>query len=189
MELIPILSLIILVATISTFILAVGAYILYKIRERTGQVSQAPQPATIPGELVAPAPLMAEQRYTQTGERRTYTEEQYPLRETGTEYQRQPMYMPSQERASTGPELRPTYISTPPPTSVRSTNSYSPQPTGGTRPEIYEPRPTPTSDKGTKSTSETDRYSGKRKFMRYTSEGYVEPSQENLKKEDSLKWR
>ncbi len=34
MELIPILSTIILVATISTFILAVGAYILYKIRER-----------------------------------------------------------------------------------------------------------------------------------------------------------
>jgi hypothetical protein len=33
MELIPILSTIILVATISTFILAVGAYILYKIRE------------------------------------------------------------------------------------------------------------------------------------------------------------
>ena len=33
MELIPILSTIILVATISTFILAIGAYILYKIRE------------------------------------------------------------------------------------------------------------------------------------------------------------
>ena len=38
MELIPILSLIILVATISTFILAVGAYILYKIRERKGRM-------------------------------------------------------------------------------------------------------------------------------------------------------
>lgn len=37
MELIPILSTIILVATISTFILAVGAYILYKIRERKTQ--------------------------------------------------------------------------------------------------------------------------------------------------------
>ncbi len=40
MELIPILSTIILVATISTFILAVGAYILYKIRE--GKVSVSP---------------------------------------------------------------------------------------------------------------------------------------------------
>lgn len=34
MELIPILSTIILVATISTFILAVGAYILYKVQEK-----------------------------------------------------------------------------------------------------------------------------------------------------------
>ncbi len=34
MELIPILSTIILVATISTFILAVGAYILFKVHER-----------------------------------------------------------------------------------------------------------------------------------------------------------
>ena len=33
MELIPILSTIILVATISTFVLAVGAYILYKVQE------------------------------------------------------------------------------------------------------------------------------------------------------------
>jgi len=41
MELIPILSTIILVATISTFILAVGAYILYKIRE--GKVSVSPE--------------------------------------------------------------------------------------------------------------------------------------------------
>ena len=35
MELIPILSTIILVATISTFLLAIGAYILYKVREKT----------------------------------------------------------------------------------------------------------------------------------------------------------
>ena len=41
MELIPILSTIILVATISTFILAVGAYILYKIRE--GKVTVSPE--------------------------------------------------------------------------------------------------------------------------------------------------
>jgi len=34
MELIPILSTIILVATISTFILAVGAYILFKVQEK-----------------------------------------------------------------------------------------------------------------------------------------------------------
>ena len=60
MELIPILSLIILVATISTFILAVGAYILYKIRERKGRETAA-QPAAVPAELVSPVPMMAEQ--------------------------------------------------------------------------------------------------------------------------------
>jgi len=37
MELIPILSTIILVATISTFILAVGAYILYKVQEKRAE--------------------------------------------------------------------------------------------------------------------------------------------------------
>ena len=37
MELITILSTIILIATISTFMLAVGAYILYKIRDRREQ--------------------------------------------------------------------------------------------------------------------------------------------------------
>lgn len=37
MELIPILATIVLAATASTFLLAVGAYILYKIRERRGK--------------------------------------------------------------------------------------------------------------------------------------------------------
>ena len=54
MELIPILSTIILVATICTFILAIGAYILYKIRERRGeQIQQAP-PSSVRAELVTP---------------------------------------------------------------------------------------------------------------------------------------
>jgi hypothetical protein len=56
MELVPILSTIILVGTIATFILAVAAYILYKIRERRAressqQVAYAPQE---PHVLVAP---------------------------------------------------------------------------------------------------------------------------------------
>lgn len=45
MELVPILSTIILVGTIATFILAVFAYILYKIRERQGRAGQAPAAA------------------------------------------------------------------------------------------------------------------------------------------------
>ncbi len=54
MELIPILATIILVATISTFVLAIGAYILYKIRERKGEAVIANKPAVVEGELLTP---------------------------------------------------------------------------------------------------------------------------------------
>jgi hypothetical protein len=54
MELIPILSMIILVATICTFLLAIGAYILYKVRERKGEKVYAQSPSTIEAELVTP---------------------------------------------------------------------------------------------------------------------------------------
>ena len=62
MELIPILSTIILVATISTFILAVGAYILYKIRESKSppsftekkvQSAEFVQPVVVPADSVS----------------------------------------------------------------------------------------------------------------------------------------
>lgn len=73
MELVPILSTIILVGTIATFILAVFAYILYKIRERRSRERAAeqrpyaeprrqpalgtPQPAlALPGAMGQPAP-------------------------------------------------------------------------------------------------------------------------------------
>ncbi len=55
MELIPILSTIILVATIATFLLAIGAYILYKAREKRGSEAVVQQPPTIRAELVTPA--------------------------------------------------------------------------------------------------------------------------------------
>lgn len=54
MELIPILSTIILVATISTFLLAIGAYILYKTRERKSEEEIVQQPPTVKAELVTP---------------------------------------------------------------------------------------------------------------------------------------
>ncbi len=61
MELVPILSTIILVGTIATFILAVAAYILYKIRERRARESSRPamyaQPE--PHVLVAPQTAMS----------------------------------------------------------------------------------------------------------------------------------
>lgn len=166
MELIPILSLIILVATISTFILAVGAYILYKVRERKGITTQAAQPAAIPAELVTPAPLVTEQKIAQP-ERRTF-EVVAPQQEYGYEYQRQPSYPPQQENK--GPELRPTFVGSGP--------SYS---------ETKYQRPTPTGEGGKATGGE--RYTSKRKFMRYTNEGYVEPPKPEKKQEDNLKWR
>lgn len=168
MELIPILSLIILVATISTFILAVGAYILYKMRERKGRVTPA-QPATIPAELVAPTPMMVEQRMAQTG-RRSYAEE-YQQREPMPEYQRQPAYGPPAESYAPGPEMRPTYVGT----SGYSDSRYQ--------------RPS----------TATNEYNSRKKFLRYTNEGYIEPSQEENRmreeerraknNEESLRWR
>ncbi len=160
MELIPILSLIILVATISTFMLAVGAYILYKVREKKGKVAQAPQPATIPAELLAPAPMYAEQQAAQPAMRRTIADQ--PMREAA-EYQ-QPVFTPQQEKMGAGPELRPTYVSQAP----------------GTTESRYQ---RPTSDGFS-----TEEKGPRKKMMRYTSDGYVEPIKEE-KKEDSLKWR
>lgn len=61
MELIPILSTIILVATISTFLLAIGAYVLYKVRERKGQKVAAHAPAAVKAELVTPGEAQSQQ--------------------------------------------------------------------------------------------------------------------------------
>lgn len=81
MELIPILSMIILIATISTFILAVGAYVLYKIRERKAQVSAAPRPAVYQAEVISPVDLPAEIQTSQfqpyTDVRQAYVQETY----------------------------------------------------------------------------------------------------------------
>lgn len=166
MELIPILSLIILVATISTFMLAVGAYILYKIRERKGILAQAPQPSAIPAELIAPSPLALEQKGVST-ERRTF-EAATHQQEYGYEYQRKPTFAGRQE-VSKGPELKPTYV--------------------GAAPTNYEgskyQKPTGENMRGTAS----DKTGSKKKFVRYTSEGYIEPSAKEKKQEDNLRWR
>jgi hypothetical protein len=164
MELIPILSLIILVATVSTFMLAVGAYILYKVRERKGMSATAPQPSALPAELIAPVPLVTEQRIMNP-ERRTF---EVPQQEYGYQYQRQPAYS-APEEPSRGPELRPTFVGNTP-------SSYN---------ETRYQRPTHEQSKQ----YESERAAGKRKFMRYTNEGYVEPSKQDQKQEDNLRWR
>jgi hypothetical protein len=61
MELIPILSTIILVATISTFILAVGAYILYKVQEKRADEYAGREVEHESAELLEPAEYGARQ--------------------------------------------------------------------------------------------------------------------------------
>lgn len=89
MELIPILSTIILVATICTFILAIGAYILYKVREGKTQFAPQTKPASVKGELVVPSEVVyfkdstgADKRYTKNVEpgitREEYTKQRQP---------------------------------------------------------------------------------------------------------------
>lgn len=70
MELIPILATIILVATISTFFLSIGAYILFKVREARGVRQKSVPPATIQAELVTPE-LVSEHTVTTRETRRT----------------------------------------------------------------------------------------------------------------------
>ena len=134
MELIPILSTIILVATICTFILAIGAYILYKIRERKGEQTHYAPPSSVQAELVTPE------------------ETDVPVG---------PHYI----RTSSG---RGAYPGRPP--SKEEKTGYYP---AADEAEDYERR------KKKKSTS--------RKFLKYTSEGYV-PTEED-KNTGILKWR
>lgn len=159
MELIPILSLIILVATISTFILAVGAYILYKVRERKGKQGTAQTPDSIQAELVTPTRVVAETRST----RRTETGEPIYTRTSAGE----PLYTSEMERE---PQMRPTFVA------PRETRTNA---TRYSDPRYTEPRGRETRDDG--------RYSSSQKFKRY-SNSYDTDKQE-AKKEESLRWR
>ena len=94
MELIPILSTIILVATISTFILAIGAYILYKVREAKGEQTYATRPSEVRGELITPAIVQQQEQFP------SYTEKSYSAS------QRQPIFM-TQERQTSQPRVAP----------------------------------------------------------------------------------
>lgn len=168
MELIPILSLIILVSTISTFILAVGAYILYKIRERKGAHAKAKPPETIPAELVEPAQSLTEPRITRTGE--FVTGDRFTRGERFTEGTRggffQSTYDDKRQGAPAG-YTRPTFVTKP-------TGTYT---------EDYYKRKSP-------ETMESEKYTGRnRKFLRYTGEVEEEAPREKKNKEDNLQWR
>ena len=65
MELIPLLSTVIVVSTINTFILAVGAYIFYKIRERKYPQTPAPAPEMRHAKFAEPEELPQEKIYVE----------------------------------------------------------------------------------------------------------------------------
>lgn len=147
MELIPILSTIILVATISTFLLAIGAYILYKAREAKGQHTYMPKPSEVRGELITPSAAPQQEQFP------AYAEETYGYA------QRQPIFM-NQE-----------------PVQQASQPRFTPQPQQYNAGRAYQ---------GT--TGRTAQRSAGTKFLKYTSEGYITPQEDN-KNTGALKWR
>ena len=155
MELVPILSLIVLVATISTFMLSIGAYVYYKMREKKGRTAKAAQPVAIEAELIAPAPLMGQRRFGQTG-LKTYAEEQYneDSSQTGTKSE-------DVTRIADRTGMR-----------MRAGNTFT-QEQNQTR--------------ETKITGYNE--SPKKKFMRYTADGYIDPSEDKNTSEEKLRWR
>jgi len=162
MELIPILATIILMATISTFILAIGAYILYKVRERQGQQVEVPQPATLQAELLTPE-LIAEQLQAQEHQRAPGQILFEPVRASSQQnYRPQPEPIFIQQRAQAGPQ----------PGQARHTPTLS--------------YPQPQRQDGRQQARPTQ--SGDQKFMKYTSDGYI-PVKENVKNQGAVKWR
>ncbi|PIW70900.1 MAG: hypothetical protein CO128_05480 [Ignavibacteriales bacterium CG_4_9_14_3_um_filter_30_11] len=107
MELIPILSTIILVATISTFILAIGAYILYKIRESRGEHYVSAGPSEVRAELVTPAVAQAPVREVERAPAQVVV--QQPVASSGPQFQPQPIFVQQQFR----PEVRPSKVGVP----------------------------------------------------------------------------
>lgn len=75
MELIPIFSLIVLVATFGTFVLAIGAYVMFRIRESRGRADHVRAAATFDADVIAPEPLEMPSPSMKGSARRTYSPE------------------------------------------------------------------------------------------------------------------
>ena len=178
MELIPILSTIILVATISTFMLAIGAYILYKVRERKGQTAIVPQPSEVKAELVTPAAAQAARPVEQERiiQQPIYIEQQ-PI----PAFQRQPIIIeqqaPAQPRFSPQPQPYPSY---------RQQQAQAPSQQRAQYSEAgYVQRTVP--GQNYKNQTQAEKQFKDSKFLKYTAEGYV-PAKED-KDAGALKWR
>ncbi len=168
MELIPILSTIILVATISTFLLAIGAYILYKVRERKGQAAVAPQPTEVKAELVTPAAAPSSKKA-----------EQPKAVPQPVFIERQPVIIQQQE---TQKPMQPRFTPKPQPYTLYG------QPTAARFQPVQRQR-AGQSAQATQYTPLTaeEKSSVESKFMKYTTEGYV-PAKED-KEAGALRWR
>jgi len=106
MELIPILSTIILVATISTFILAIGAYILYKVRESRGEHYVSAGPSEVRAELVTPAVAPSPVREVERAPAQVVVNQPAS---SGPQFQPQPIFVQQPQR----PEARPVRVGVP----------------------------------------------------------------------------
>ncbi|MCX6149519.1 MAG: hypothetical protein NTX22_03225 [Ignavibacteriales bacterium] len=155
MELIPILSFIILVATISTFILAIGAYVLYKIREGKGKLATAPKPRAVEGELYTPAQVVVRQGVPVQQRQQVFQDQFY--QNVPYEQQARPGTQPGQQENVQQGEYR-----------------HGPQQRA--------PYPQQNQAEG-----EFDETPADKKFMKYTSEGYVPVNK--TKTGENLKWR
>lgn len=164
MELIPILATIILMATISTFFLAIGAYVLFKIRERRGVLAKLEAPSTVQAELVTPEAV----------------QEQVQAQE-----QHRAPAQPARPPVFARPNA-PSYKPAPEPILVQRRNpqqSVAPQP-------VQQPRFTPApaaarqvaQRPGPAQSAPVDQ-----KFRKYTAEGYAAKAEE--KKQSPAKWR
>ncbi|MBI2418014.1 MAG: hypothetical protein HYV28_08960 [Ignavibacteriales bacterium] len=160
MELIPILATIILMATISTFFLAIGAYVLYKIREKRGVKSVKAAPATIQAELITPE-VLAEQA-KQTIEQVAKS----PIR--AFERPNPPAYRPAPE-----PIFMPKRVTQP----IAAPAQQQQQRFVASQQEMPKAGP-----------SQVQGQAADQKFLKVTSEGYVTPKEEK-KQGGQVKWR
>jgi hypothetical protein len=173
MELIPILSTIILIATISTFLLAIGAYVLYKTRERRGQVSVAPRQAELRAEIVSPAGVSAQQ---QTEQPRQIHQPVYSEHQPVIIQQQAPA---QQQRLAQRPQAFTAYGQQPGNPNVQQPGQYDK--TGYVQQRGYQ-APQQGAQQGDGKTKKDS------KFLKYTAEGYVVPSKEN-KDSGAARWR
>lgn len=196
MELIPILSTIILVATISTFLLAIGAYILYKVRERKGLQAEVAEPAQVEAELVSPAAVPAQSKKKQQSRQEpepAFMEAPKPV--PAFQRRQSTMAQPYQAPAAAGP-MHSGYVQRTPrfTTYQAGVMDFSGQQAGrryGQQPGQYsgtgfvplrgfqgqDDMPTTLADKKFKDS----------RFLKYTTDGYIPAKTE--KESGALKWK